>query len=204
MTLSRVIECDSSRVILWKTWLESSWVTIFSTWLKSSPSHQKSLLESSHWLMSRYHCTVLLVKRLQWKLLCASNITSWELDPGGLSPTLCDSKCQNTIIKLWKLKLMMFLYSYQHEINLWSSMLLFFLLPHSCYFVIWETKMHEETMLRKCLQPCGSASNAVAKRFVCYQPALCRQCVFVLWTSCLMTSWIPSFTWTMRLRHNDK
>jgi len=29
MTLSRVIDCDSIRVILWKTWLESSRVTIF-------------------------------------------------------------------------------------------------------------------------------------------------------------------------------
>jgi len=26
---SRVIDCDSSRVIMWKTWLESSRVTIF-------------------------------------------------------------------------------------------------------------------------------------------------------------------------------
>jgi len=36
----------------------------------------------------------------------------------------------------------MFLYSHQHEINLWSLMLLFFRLLHSCYFVIWVTKMH--------------------------------------------------------------
>jgi len=42
MTLTRV----SSRVILWKTWLESQF---FSTWLESSPSHHKS------WLESRYH-----------------------------------------------------------------------------------------------------------------------------------------------------
>jgi len=28
----------------------------FSTWLESSQSHQKSWLESSHWLESRYHC----------------------------------------------------------------------------------------------------------------------------------------------------
>ena len=34
----------------------------------------------------------------------------------------------------------MFLYCHQHEINLWS---LIFLLLHSCYFVIWVTKMHE-------------------------------------------------------------
>jgi len=40
-----VIECDSSRV-------ES---LSFSTRLESSQSHQKSLLESSHWLESRYH-----------------------------------------------------------------------------------------------------------------------------------------------------
>jgi len=26
-------------------------------------------------------------------LVCASNRTGWELDPGGISPTLCDSTC---------------------------------------------------------------------------------------------------------------
>jgi len=36
----------------------------------------------------------------------------------------------------------MFLYFHQHEINLGSLMLLFFLLLHSCYFVMWVTKMH--------------------------------------------------------------
>jgi len=34
----------------------------------------------------------------------------------------------------------MFLYSDQHEINLWSLTLLFFLFLHSCYFVIWVRK----------------------------------------------------------------
>jgi len=28
---------------------------VFSTWRESSPSHQKTWLESSHWLQSRYH-----------------------------------------------------------------------------------------------------------------------------------------------------
>jgi len=36
----------------------------------------------------------------------------------------------------------MFLYSHQHEINLWSLMCLLLFLLHSCYFVIWVTKMH--------------------------------------------------------------
>jgi len=36
----------------------------------------------------------------------------------------------------------MFLYFHQHEINLWSLMLLYLPLLHSCYFVIWVTKMH--------------------------------------------------------------
>jgi len=53
---SRVIDCDLSRFILLKTWLEPSWVTIFSTWSESSLSHQKSWLESSYWFESRYHC----------------------------------------------------------------------------------------------------------------------------------------------------
>jgi len=39
-------------------------------------------------------------------------------------------------------KFLMFLYFHQHEINLWSLMLLYFLLLHSSYFVIWITKMH--------------------------------------------------------------
>ena len=56
MTLTRV----SSHWL----WLESSQsvknvtrveLPFFSTWLESSPSHQKSWLESSHWLESRYH-----------------------------------------------------------------------------------------------------------------------------------------------------
>ena len=49
---SRVIDCDSSRVIMWKTWLESSH---HSSQRDSSLSHQKSWLESSHWLESCYH-----------------------------------------------------------------------------------------------------------------------------------------------------
>jgi len=62
-------------------------------------------------------------------------------------------------------------------------------------------------VLRMCLYPCYSSSNVVAKHsvkkasvtlwfslqcrcktfcYVCfYQPALCRKCVFVRWTSCL-------------------
>jgi len=40
----------------------------------------------------------------------------------------------------------MFLYPHQHEINLWSLMFLIFLLLHSCYFVIWGTKIHEYTI----------------------------------------------------------
>jgi len=36
---------------------------------------------------------LLLAKRLQWKIDCASNRTGWELDPGVFSPTLCDSAC---------------------------------------------------------------------------------------------------------------
>jgi len=50
----RVIHCDSSRVILWKTWLELS------------PSHQKPWLESSHWLESRCHCVVLSLVVYWW------------------------------------------------------------------------------------------------------------------------------------------
>ena len=49
MTLTRV----SSHFVKNVTRVE--W-TFFSTWLESSPSHQKSWLESSHWLESRYHC----------------------------------------------------------------------------------------------------------------------------------------------------
>ena len=86
---------------------------------------------------------LLLVKRLQLIFVCASNRAGWELDPGGLSPTLCDSTCWNTIIKLLSLKLLMLLYSHQHEFSLWLLMLLYFLQLHSCYFVIWVTKMHE-------------------------------------------------------------
>ena len=50
MTLTRIsshwLWLESSRVILWKTWLESS------------QSHQKSCLELSHWLESRYYCSL--------------------------------------------------------------------------------------------------------------------------------------------------
>jgi len=31
----------------------------------------------------------------------------------------------------------MFLYSHEYELNLWSLLLLSFLLLYSCYFVIW-------------------------------------------------------------------
>jgi len=50
------------------------------------------------------------------------------------------------MVKLGNLKFLMFLFSHQHEINLWSLIALFFLLLHPCYFVIWVTKMHEQTI----------------------------------------------------------
>jgi len=58
MTLTRVIDCDSSRVESLCEKCDSCWVVspFFSTWLESSPSYQKSWLESSHWLESRFHC----------------------------------------------------------------------------------------------------------------------------------------------------
>jgi len=37
---SRVIDCDWSRVILWKTWLESIWVTIFLNVTRVGSSYQ--------------------------------------------------------------------------------------------------------------------------------------------------------------------
>ena len=56
------------------SWLDSSHsvknvtrveLPFFSMWLESSPSHQKSWLESSHWLESRYHRHMVLC----WKLV---------------------------------------------------------------------------------------------------------------------------------------
>ena len=52
---SRVIDCDWSRVILWKTWLESIRVTIFLNVTRVGSSYQKLWHESSHWVESRYH-----------------------------------------------------------------------------------------------------------------------------------------------------
>ena len=55
---SRFIDYDSIRVESFCEKRDSSRVEsrFFSTWLESIPSHQKSWLESSHWLESRYHC----------------------------------------------------------------------------------------------------------------------------------------------------
>jgi len=54
---SRVIDCDSSRVILWKTWLESSRVTIFLNVTRVASESPKTVTRDkwSHWLESRYH-----------------------------------------------------------------------------------------------------------------------------------------------------
>jgi len=58
---SRVIDCDSSRVILWKMWLESSRVTIFLnvTRVESESPKIVTRVELSHWLESHYHWWVL-------------------------------------------------------------------------------------------------------------------------------------------------
>ena len=47
----------------------------FSTWLESGPSHQKSWVESSHWLESRYHCN---------ELKMVLSVVSAGLSPGYL------------------------------------------------------------------------------------------------------------------------
>ena len=72
------------------------------------------------------------------------------------------------------------------------------------------------------LQPCGSAFNAVAKS-VCnsvipsapmpcktfcfvrfYRPALCRACVFILWTSCLLTNKQIKLNWIIIIHEHYK
>jgi len=50
---SRVIDCDSSRVILWKTWLESSHHV---SQRDSSRVRLTKNRDTSHWLESHYHC----------------------------------------------------------------------------------------------------------------------------------------------------
>jgi len=51
MTLTRVIDCDSSRFILWKTWLESNhhFSQRDSSWVRVTTDHDSSrVIDSSH------------------------------------------------------------------------------------------------------------------------------------------------------------
>jgi len=67
MTLTRVssqwLWLEPSRVILWKTWLESGRVTVFlnvtQVRVTKNCNSSRVIVESSHWLESRYHCYLL-------------------------------------------------------------------------------------------------------------------------------------------------
>ena len=80
----------------------------------------------------------LIVKHPQLNLVSTSHKACWELDPGGLSPTLGDSTRYDTNIKQWHLKILTYLYFHPHENNLKS-----FMVWHSFYFPIWVTKIHK-------------------------------------------------------------
>ena len=45
------------------------------------------------WFDDFYYFYYFLLNVLNQNFVCASSRAGWELDPGGLSPTLCDSTC---------------------------------------------------------------------------------------------------------------
>ena len=73
-TLTRVsshwLRLESSQVILWKTWLGRVESPFFSTLLESSPSHEKSWLESTRVIDSSYTITAWNHSSWTWLMIC--------------------------------------------------------------------------------------------------------------------------------------
>ena len=74
----------------------------FSTWLESSQSHQKSWLESSYWLESRYHCWLFFHNHFRWlaEVWVRSEHPYKPLSlsvPQSLSLSCASSKCNHPV-----------------------------------------------------------------------------------------------------------